>query len=130
MRWLPRHSILLLEALVLLALASLPVLAEGARLELTCRITQICDGAGRCTAAGDPLNITLAPEGTGAAGEGRYGVSYDGGSFEASAGDGRGPFGWTGAEGQRIALSPTGAHSLIWAESTGTVRFLNCKEGS
>jgi len=83
--------------LLLLTLLLLPATAraEGARRFFDCEVQQLCDAAGQCSVAANPVLFTLEPLAVGSDGAGSYRLSYDDNTVEMAALAEAGPFRWT-----------------------------------
>lgn len=115
----------------ILSLAPSLLFAEGAVKLLDCEITRVCDASGVCEAASDETGFRMEPIELGAAGAGRYSLSYGGTQVEMQAMSDTGPFLWNrGSERHALlASSETGWlwHQLTLEPSPGsTIRFMSC----
>ncbi|MEY4640177.1 MAG: hypothetical protein RLZZ227_171 [Pseudomonadota bacterium] len=123
----------LMRTLVLLPLAALPQLAgaEGAVRTLECTIMQVCDAAGACENAAEPVNFRMAPVSVREDGSGQYQISYRDVEADMEAASYAGPFSWA-SDSERNTLLASSETQFLWhrlvLESTpqAEIHFLAC----
>ncbi|MBI1418101.1 MAG: hypothetical protein GC146_12840 [Limimaricola sp.] len=115
-----------------LGLAPAPLLAEGARITLTCTATKACDAAGSCAPDSMQTSFTFAPATVDDTGAGAYDLTHDGAALTATALSRLGPFAWSAGPDDSEALLVTGAAQALWqvltpSTGTSTLHFLACE---
>lgn len=126
----------MIRLLILLITLPFAAVAEGARMDLDCRVTSTCDVDGVCAEADRSVAFTIAPMRTDAAGAGTYDVSSDGRSNPAQALDRTGPFLWQHADRRHILVLTAEDKALYLrqtpvqpasASPVTTVDYLTCE---
>jgi hypothetical protein len=107
------------------------VSAEGAVRVLECTVTTVCDAAGRCADATEPLSFRIEPLDVSATGPARYAISYGETRAEMQALTEAGPFFWVHGS-ERATLLASSETQWLWhrlalePQPLATVSFLTC----
>ena len=95
-------------------LAATSLLAEGARLSLTCSVVTACDTGGQCASGEGPADFIISPNKIDEAGTGTYAVTENDGTPVLSQGLSQlGPFVWKPTEDTRMTLTVTGEDTAV-----------------
>jgi len=106
-------------------------LAEGAVRVLECSVTTVCDAAGMCTAAAEPVSFRIEPLDVAATGAARYAIRYNETQTEMQALTDAGPFFWMHG-GERATLLASSETEWLWhrlvlePRPSATISFLTC----
>lgn len=124
-------------SILALAACPAPMMAEGARMTLSCEVQTVCTQDGACKAAQDGREITVTPNNIDASGLGTYGVVIDGKGNEARGLSRTGPFLWQIGSYQIQTLTLTGETTALMIRQDTTpngvvapnaaVDFLTCE---
>ena len=120
-----------------LAACPAPMIAEGARMTLSCEVQTVCTQDGACKAAQSAREITVSPGKIDAAGVGTYSVSVDGKDNAANGLSRPGPFRWQIGSYQIQTLTLTGESTALMIRQDTTpngvvapsaaIDFLTCE---
>lgn len=120
-----------MSALVLTSVLPGFVHAEGAVRVLECTVTMVCDAAGQCAGAAEPVSFRIEPLEVAETGPARYAINHGETQAEMQALTDAGPFFWMHGS-ERATLLASSETQWVWhrlvlePRPSATISFLTC----